>query len=204
MPSLPKAALIRPTRSLGVLLERLRHGRLVLDGDVEIGGRLDRLLRAGVDERARPNLAPRELLRQHAVGRANGRLPGGRRAAVGLLGMDFPTIALLRHVQPAHVDRQRIVQAEEHPHEDVDAQLPLDFDDLQLQGLEVLRIDVGIELVEEMALVLDEERDGHAVGHLAVEDRQETFAGVHAAPVGRRLRERWGDRTDIGRNKSHS
>ena len=81
--------------------------------------------------------------------------------------------------KPAHVDRQRIVQSEQHADEDVGPELPLDFDDLKLERLEILGIDLGIELIEEMPLVDDEEGDGHAVGHLAAQDGQESFAGVH-------------------------
>ena len=93
--------------------------------------------------------------------------------------MDLPAVGLLRDVQPSHVDRQRIVQAEEHADEDVGPELPLNLDHLQLQGLEILRIDLGIKLIEKVPLVADEERHGDAVRHLAAQHRQEPFAGVH-------------------------
>ena len=53
---------------------------------------------------------------------------------------------------PMWIDK-RIVQPVTHPHEDVHAQLPLDFDDLQVQGLEIPRVDVRVDLVDEMALI---------------------------------------------------
>ena len=81
------------------------------------------------------------------------------------------------------MDRQRIGQSEEHADEDVGAELPLDFDDLELKRLEVLGIDFGMELIEEMPLVDDEEGDRHAVGLLTVQYGQETFAGVHGRVV---------------------
>ena len=58
-------------------------------------------------------------------------------------GVDLPVVGLPRHVQAAHVDRQGIAQPIEQPHEDVHAQLPLDFDDLQVQGLEIPRSTCG-------------------------------------------------------------
>ena len=52
----------------------------------------------------------------------------------------------------------------EHAHEHVGAELFLDFDDLELQALVIPGVDVRVQLVEEMAAVADEQRDGDAIG----------------------------------------
>ena len=74
----------------------------------------------------------------------------------GLPRCKLPRFGLLRHVQPAHVNGERLIQAEQQPHEHVDTKLPLDFHDPQLQRIEIEGIDARINLVEKVALVEDE------------------------------------------------
>ena len=157
-----------------------RHLGLVLPCDLEVLGAVDGVPGAGVHESALAVLIDREVLGQRAVRRPDRRPLDHRVAILDLLHADLPGVGALRHVQSAVDDVERVVDAIQEPHEDVQAELLLGLEHLHVEGVEVPGINLGIELVQEVALVGDEEGHGHAVGHLSLEDLQETFSRCHA------------------------
>src|SRR5664280_2526412 len=156
------------------------HPGLVTPDQVEVGHRPHRLARARVHEGARPNLVDRELLVERPAGRPDLGPPDRRPPVRRLVRAHLPRVRFLGHIEPAEEHPlERFERAEEKADEDVGAELSRDLDHLQLDREVIPGIDVGIHLVDEMALVLDEQRHRHAVGKLSPEDRLEALARRH-------------------------
>ena len=117
--------------------EPLRHARLVGGHELQVRPAAHGLPRAGVHERARPDLVDGVLLLKVAARRVDDRAPH-RRASVALLDrLHLPVVGRARHVQPAQEHPLEGVQRpEQETRHDVGPELLLELDGCELDASE--------------------------------------------------------------------
>ncbi len=166
-----------------------RHARLVGGHQLKVVAAMHGLAGAGVHQRAGADLVDRVLLRQLAIGRVDDRGADGGAPVHPLGRIYLPIVGGASDIDAAEEHPlERVQRAEEESGHDVGPHLPLHLDGLELQGQRVPGVDLGIELVDEVPLVLDEQRHRDTVGNLATEDGLEALSPRHRlAWVGHRL-----------------
>ncbi len=164
------------------LREPVRHAGLVGGHEFQVCPAAHGLPGAGVHERARPDLVDAVLLLEVAAGCVDDGAPHRGSPVVLLDRLHLPVVRRARHVQPAEEHPPEGVQRpEQEARHDVGAERLLELDGPELDGQRVPGVELRVQLVDEVTLILDEERHRHAVGDLAAEDGCEALARIHRA-----------------------
>jgi hypothetical protein len=79
-------------------------------------------------------------------------------------------------IDTAKADAQRVVEVKDHPREDVASEASLIVNDLAGQLLVVQGINVRMELMNEMSVILYEQRYRDPVGDFTVDRPQQPFS----------------------------
>ena len=115
--------------------EPVRHARLVGGHEFQVRAAAHGLPRAGIHERARPDLVDGVLLLEVTAGRVDDRAPHGRPAVVRFDRLHLPVVRRARHVQPAEEHPlEGIQRPEEQARHDVGPELLLELDDPALDA----------------------------------------------------------------------
>ena len=117
-----------------------------------------------------PLLKNGKILRQRSIRRGDERADGGGVAFPVPFLPDLPVFRFARNIQAAAMNAEGLVQAEQHAHEDIHAELPLDVDHVELPRQVIVWIGFRAHLFQKMALVLNEQGHRNPVGHLPVEN----------------------------------